>query len=92
MSKAISFYLTQVTLHKGILFELKIPNTLTADPLNRSEAGKELHSVNNIDELFEELDDWKYPTQFNSIQKGLQTNPKTKKKQNTGKLKAVIQK
>jgi DNA-damage-inducible protein J len=57
MSEAISLYLTQVALHKGIPFDIKLPNALTAETLTKSEAGEELHSVNSIDELFEELDD-----------------------------------
>ncbi len=56
MSEAISMYLSQITLHKGIPFEIKIPNRITAQTLKKSEEGKELHKVSNIDELFEELD------------------------------------
>ncbi len=33
MSEAISLYLAQITLHKGIPFEVKIPNALTARTL-----------------------------------------------------------
>ncbi len=56
MSEAISMYLSQITLHKGIPFEIKIPNRITAQTLKKSEEGKELHKVANVDELFEELD------------------------------------
>ena len=56
MSEAISLYLTQVALQKGIPFEIKIPNKLTAETLIKSEKGDELHSVNSVDELFQELD------------------------------------
>ena len=56
MSEAISIYLAQITLHKGLPFEVKIPNTLTAKTLKDSEDGKDLHQVSNVDELFEELD------------------------------------
>ncbi len=56
MSEAISLYLTQVALHRGIPFDVKIPNKLTATTLQKSEEGKELHEVKNINELFEELD------------------------------------
>ncbi len=56
MSEAISMYLSQITLHKGIPFEIKIPNRITAQTLKKSEEGKELHTVSNVDELFEELD------------------------------------
>jgi len=55
MSEAISLYLSQITLHKGIPFEIKIPNSITAQTLKDSEEGKELHSVADVDELFQEL-------------------------------------
>ena len=56
MSEAISMYLTQVTLHKGIPFDIKIPNELTAETIRKSETGIELHKVNSVDELFKELE------------------------------------
>jgi DNA-damage-inducible protein J len=56
MSEAISMYLSQITLHQGIPFELKIPNELTARTLAESEKGKNLHTVDSVDQLFEELD------------------------------------
>lgn len=42
MSEAISMYLTQITLHKGIPFELKIPNKLTQKTLKDATKGKKL--------------------------------------------------
>ncbi len=56
MSEAISMYLSQITLHQGIPFELKIPNELTAKTLKESENGQNLHSVDSVDHLFQELD------------------------------------
>ncbi len=56
MSEAISLYLTQVALHKGIPFEIKIPNELTAETLTKSVNDEELHSVDSVDDLFQELD------------------------------------
>ncbi len=56
LSEAISIYLAQITLHKGIPFEIKIPNSLTAKTLKDSEAEKNLNQVDNIDQLFQELD------------------------------------
>ena len=56
MSEAISMFLTQVSLNNGIPFEMKIPNELTAKTLKKSENGKELHRVKDVDSLFEELD------------------------------------
>ena len=55
MSEAISLYLTQVTLHRGIPFEIKIPNELTLKTLNDIEKGENLKEVASVDELFEEL-------------------------------------
>ncbi len=57
MSEAISMYLSQINLHKGIPFEVKIPNSLTTRTLKESEDGKELHAVADVDELFQKLDD-----------------------------------
>ena len=56
MSEAISMFLTQVSLNNGIPFELKIPNELTSKTLKKSENGKELHRVKDVDSLFKELD------------------------------------
>ncbi len=56
MSEAIAMYLTQITLHKGIPFEIKIPNELTTATLKDSVEGKNLHAVDNVNNLFEELD------------------------------------
>jgi len=56
MSEAISIFLTQVSLNRGIPFELKIPNDLTSDTLMKSDKGEELHKVSSAEELFQELD------------------------------------
>ena len=56
MSEAISMYLAQIALHKGIPFEIKIPNSVTEKTLKDSENGKGLHEVSSVDELFQELD------------------------------------
>ena len=56
MSEAISMYLSQITLHRGIPFEIKIPNEVTAKTLTDSENGKNLHKADSVDELLEELD------------------------------------
>ncbi|MGB5684963.1 MAG: type II toxin-antitoxin system RelB/DinJ family antitoxin [Candidatus Electrothrix sp.] len=55
MSEAIALYLTQITLHKGIPFEIKIPNEVTQKALKDSEAGKNLHRADTVADLFEEL-------------------------------------
>ena len=56
MSEAISIYLAQITLHNGIPFEIKIPNKITANTLKNTENMEELHTVNSVEELFQELD------------------------------------
>ena len=56
MSEAISMYLSQITLHNGIPFEIKIPNEITAKTLKDSETGKNVHKVDSVDQLFKELD------------------------------------
>ena len=55
MSEAISIFLTQVSLNKGIPFEIKIPNKLTEETLRKSENGEELNEVSDIKQLFEEI-------------------------------------
>jgi len=56
MSEAISMYLSQITLHNGIPFELKIPNDITAKTLIDADNGNGLHAVDSVDDLFQELD------------------------------------
>jgi DNA-damage-inducible protein J len=56
MSEAISMYLSQITLHNGIPFEIKIPNEITAKTLKDAETGKNVHKVDSVDQLFKELD------------------------------------
>ena len=56
MSEAITLYLTQVTLHNGIPFEIKIPNALTAKTLRKSGKGKDLHMVSNVEDLVHKLE------------------------------------
>ena len=55
MSEAISLYLTQVTLQRGIPFEIKIPNDVTLKTLRNIEKGVGLNETSSVDELFEEL-------------------------------------
>jgi DNA-damage-inducible protein J len=56
MSEAISIFLTQVTLRRGIPFDITLPNELTSDTLKKSEGGKDLHKVSSVSQLFKELD------------------------------------
>ncbi|HPC93824.1 MAG TPA: type II toxin-antitoxin system RelB/DinJ family antitoxin [Sedimentisphaerales bacterium] len=56
MSEAVKLFLRQVVLHKGIPFDVKIPNTLTRETLEKAEHGIDLHTASSVDELFEELE------------------------------------
>ena len=56
MSEAISIFLTQVSLNKGIPFEIRVPNKTTEETLRKSEKGEELHEVSDVKQLFKELD------------------------------------
>ena len=55
MSEAISMFLTQVSLNKGIPFDIRIPNTITEETLRKAENGEELHKVSSTKQLFKEL-------------------------------------
>ena len=56
MSEAVKLFLRQVALHRGIPFEIKIPNALTDKTLRESEQGIDLHRVSSVEQLFEELE------------------------------------
>lgn len=56
MSEAVCMFLRQVVLHRGIPFEVKIPNALTQETLEKAEQGIDLHTAASVDELFEELE------------------------------------
>ncbi len=56
LSEAIAMYLKQIIYHKGIPFELKIPNSVTAQTIKDIKEGKDLHKADSADKLFEELE------------------------------------
>jgi len=55
MSEAICLFLRQVVLHRGIPFEVKIPNALTRETLEKSERGEDVKEFATVEELFEDL-------------------------------------
>lgn len=55
MSEAISLYLTQVTLQRGIPFEIRLPSQTTLAALRDVEERKNLNSANSVDEFFEKV-------------------------------------
>jgi len=57
LSQAVSLFLKQITLQKGIPFEVKIPNKQTAQAMTKARNGQDLHEVASVDAIFEGLDD-----------------------------------
>jgi len=54
-SQAISVFNNMIVLHKGLPFELKIPNNETRNALSELE-NREGQTFKNVDELFADLD------------------------------------
>ena len=55
MSEAVCLFLRQVVLHRGIPFEVKIPNALTRETLEKAERGEDVKEFATVDELFKDL-------------------------------------
>jgi DNA-damage-inducible protein J len=55
-TQAITLFLKQVEMHKGLPFAVKIFNPETVAALEESENYHELKPFNNLDDLFEDLD------------------------------------
>ena len=56
MSQAINLFLQQVTLHRGLPFEVKLPNDVTLKAMADVAAGEDTETFETADELFEDLD------------------------------------
>ena len=55
LSEAISVYLKQIIYQRGIPFDIKIPNDTTIKTFRKTDAGKDLHKVSDIEQLAKEL-------------------------------------
>jgi DNA-damage-inducible protein J len=55
LSEAISVYLKQIIYQRGIPFYIKIPNDTTIKTFRKTDAGKDLHKVSDIEQLAKEL-------------------------------------
>lgn len=53
---AIRLFYHQVDLHQGLPFQLEVPNDLTAQTMDDTDAGRNLVTCSDADELFAELD------------------------------------
>jgi DNA-damage-inducible protein J len=55
-TEAIRLFYRQVDLHQGLPFQLEVPNELTAQTLDDTDAGRNLVTCSDADELFAKLD------------------------------------
>ena len=55
-SQAVNLFFTQVSLQKGIPFDVHIPNQATAKAIEAGLAGSSLHSAANMDDLIAQLE------------------------------------
>jgi DNA-damage-inducible protein J len=56
MSQAITLFFKQVSMRKGLPFAVSIPKAETRQAIDEALAGKNLHEVKGVDELFDEPD------------------------------------
>ena len=55
-SQAVNLFFTQVSLNKGIPFDVHIPNEATTKAIEAGLAGRSLHSAAGLDDLISQLD------------------------------------
>jgi len=55
LSEGVCLFLRQVIMHRGIPFEVKIPNALTRETLEKSERGEDVKEFATVEELFKDL-------------------------------------
>jgi DNA-damage-inducible protein J len=55
-SQAVNLFFTQVSLNKGIPFDVHIPNKATAKAIQEGLAGRSLHSAAGMDDLIAQLE------------------------------------
>ena len=55
VSDFVRIGLTKVVSERGLPFEMKVPNRLTAETLAGSERGEDVHQAENAEDLFDQL-------------------------------------
>lgn len=55
-SEAVRLFFRQVELNQGIPFDIRIPNKVTAETLNKSERGEDVYQAKDANDLFDQLD------------------------------------
>ncbi len=54
-TEAINLFFSQVKLHKGIPFEIRIPNKTTLKTFKKTDEGKEIVKCKDADDMFKKL-------------------------------------
>ncbi|HLA50177.1 MAG TPA: type II toxin-antitoxin system RelB/DinJ family antitoxin [Thermodesulfovibrionia bacterium] len=54
-TEAINLFFSQVKLHRGLPFEVKIPNKITLATFKKTDEGKELIKCKDADDMFKKL-------------------------------------
>lgn len=54
-TEAISLFLSQIRLQRGLPFEVKIPNKTTLETFRKTDEGKELIKCKDADDIFKKL-------------------------------------
>ena len=54
---AISLFLSQVRLRKGLPFDVKIPNRETRRAMKEADEGNGLHRYESLDDFFKKMED-----------------------------------
>ena len=50
-TEAINLFFSQVRLHRGLPFDVKIPNKATLETFKKTDEGKDLHEYKDIEEF-----------------------------------------
>lgn len=56
LSDFVRIGLTKVVSEKGLPFEMKVPNLLTAETFAKSERGEDVHHAQDAKDLFDQLE------------------------------------
>jgi len=55
VTEAINLFFTQVKIHSGLPFEVKLPNKLTIKTFNDTDMGKDIVKCENEEDMFQKL-------------------------------------
>jgi len=58
MSSAVNLFLKQVINHRGIPFDLRMPNNETLQAMDDIENRRNLDSADTVEEMFKKIDAW----------------------------------